>query len=222
MELTSFLEVILRCGALRFGTFVTKSRRTSPYFFDFGCLSDAGDLQIVAKIYAEEIIKNFGRGFQHLYGPAYKGITLVSTTALKLLEDHQLHSTITFNRKEAKTHGEGGVLIGYKFKAGDPVLIIEDVLTGGTSLRETMALLKPIGVKIVGALVGIDRQEHGLGQQSARKEIEHLGGFPIRSILTIQEIVDTLKNKDVLGRRWLDQTLMANIEDYFQQYVRYE
>jgi orotate phosphoribosyltransferase len=156
-----FVEILLESEVLRFGEFVTKSGRTSPYFFNTGNIDSGLVLAEAASFYAQKISETFGSEVTNLFGPAYKGIPLCVSVSEKLALKYGRDVSFTYNRKEAKDHGEGGTLVGHSYQPGDKVVIVEDVLTGGTSIRETMDLFRSIDVEVVGAIIGIDRQEKG-------------------------------------------------------------
>jgi orotate phosphoribosyltransferase len=208
-----FLDLLLSSGSLRFGEFMTKSGRMSPYFINTGCFDGGQSLGDVASCYATLIAAKFNDHI-HLYGPAYKGITLASATAIELARRGLGDVPFTFNRKEQKDHGEGGMFVGRTLKAHDSVIIIEDVMTGGTSVRETMQLLRPRQVQVRAVVIGIDRQENGLGALQAAREIEADYGCPVYPILTIEEIVTALWNKERQGRVWIDDSLKLKIDEY--------
>ncbi len=214
----SFVELLLEQQVLTFGQFKTKSGRTSPYFFNTGQLNDGKSLARAGKIYAVHLREWLGDGVEFIYGPSYKGIPLAVSVAEKLSNQTNVAVKFTFNRKEAKDHGEGGNLVGHVFKGGEKVVIVEDVLTGGTSLRETMDILGQYHVQVQGVLVGIDRQERGLGKLSARREIEKKYHIPVRSVVNLDEIVNMLLNQEVLGKVWIDDNMLAQINHYRDEY----
>lgn len=208
-----FLNLLLTSGALKFGEFKTKSGRMSPYFINTGAFDHGRVLGEVAECYSELIRSRFADGV-HLYGPAYKGITLAAATAIELSKHIQEDVPFTFNRKEAKDHGEGGVFVGRPLNPSQPVIIIEDVMTGGTSIRETMELLRPRNIAIRAVVIGIDRQERGVGSQQASLEVQADFGCPVLSILTIDEIVKALWNTERLGKVWVDGQIKTRIDQY--------
>lgn len=216
-----FVEILLESKVLKFGEFLTKSGRTSPYFFNTGNIDSGLVLSEAAKFYAAKIKESFGEGVTNLFGPAYKGIPLCVSVAEKLATLYGRDVSFTYNRKEAKDHGEGGTLVGHTYQAGDKVVIVEDVLTGGTSIRETMDRFKSIDVEVVGAIIGIDRQEKGSNVDSnvsARKEVEQTYGIPVVSIADLDFIVETLHNKEVCGQVWIDDNTKNSIDDYRSKY----
>ncbi len=216
-----FLDLLLSSGALKFGNFKTKSGRTSPYFFNTGAFDHGEILHDVAACYAELIISKYPMA-NHLYGPAYKGITLAAATAVELNQRTKSEVSFTFNRKEAKDHGEGGMFVGRPLDSSRSILIIEDVMTGGTSIRETMNLLLPRKIPVLGVVIGVDRQERGTGDQLASLEVASQYGFPVSAILTIDDIVNALwsggdsdgQGINRLGRIWIDADTKSRINEY--------
>jgi orotate phosphoribosyltransferase len=222
-----FLDLLLSSGALKFGDFKTKSGRTSPYFFNTGAFDHGRILRDVARCYGELICARHPEA-NHLYGPAYKGITLAAAAAMELSDRTSREIAFSFNRKEAKDHGEGGLFVGRQLEPSRPVVIIEDVMTGGTSIRETMSLLSPRKIPVLGVVIGVDRQERGSGSQLAAAEVESLNGFPVTAILTIDEIVNALwvpagasdAQKSRLGKIWIDDAMKTKIDDYRREWGR--
>jgi orotate phosphoribosyltransferase len=218
MQKERFVELLLESGVLNFGSFKTKSGRLSPYFFNTGKFDSGQRLGKVADLYAESLKEHFGMGIDNLFGPAYKGIPLAVLTADRLAKLYRKDISFTFNRKEAKDHGEGGLLVGHQYQGGEKIVIVEDVLTGGTSLRETELLLRRLDLQVLGIFVGIDRQEKGRGEMSAKKEIEQVYQAPVHSLVNMDEIVAILHNHSVLGRVWIDGDIKASIDAYRTQY----
>jgi orotate phosphoribosyltransferase len=182
----NFLDLALRCDVLRFGEFTLKSGRVSPYFFNAGLFNTGRALRELGQAYAASAIAS-GIGFDLLFGPAYKGIALASATAIALAEGHGRDVAVTFNRKEAKDHGEAGVLIGAPL-AGR-VLIVDDVITAGTSVRESVALIRAHGAEPAGVLIALDRQERGNGELSAADEVRQAYGLPVVAIAGLDELL---------------------------------
>ena len=182
--------------------FTLKSGRKSPYFINTGRLHRGGDLLAVGDCYAELIAERLGE-VRVVFGPAYKGIPLALGTAAAL--ERRLGRAVDwcYDRKEAKDHGDGGAFVGAPLAAGTPVVIVDDVLTAGTALRESLAKLKPTGVTIRGAVVAVDRQEKGQGSRTAIEEIQHELGVTVAPIITISEAADFLVTNDVGGKRYL-------------------
>ena len=174
---------------LTFGDFVTKSGRKTPFFINTGRYKTGGELARLGRFYAEAIVRQLGSEYDVLFGPAYKGIPLVVTTAMALAERHEYDVGFCFNRKEAKDHGEGGVLVGRPLRDGDRVVIVEDVTTAGTSIRETVPILRAAAkVEIAGLVVSVDRMERGTGELNALAEVRESLGAPTFAIVTIDEV----------------------------------
>ena len=184
----AFIEFAIEQGVLKFGEFELKSGRISPYFFNAGLFNSGKAMATLAKSYAAAIV-NSGVEMDVLFGPAYKGIPLAATTAMALSEWHDRETPYTFNRKEKKAHGEGGSLVGAPLEG--KVLIIDDVITAGTAIREVMALLEAQGsAKPAGVIVAIDRQEKGKGELSAIQEVERDYGIPVISIVKLEQVMN--------------------------------
>jgi orotate phosphoribosyltransferase len=203
-----FVEFAIRTGVLRFGEFKTKAGRLSPYFFNAGLFNDGASLGELSRYYAQAALAS-GIAFDLIFGPAYKGITLAAATAMALAQlGHNV--PFSYNRKEAKDHGEGGNIIGAPL-AGR-VLIIDDVISAGTSVRESEALIRAAGAVPAGVLIALDRQERGQGAQSATQEVSQTYGIPVTAIATLEDVVATLR-----GRADLRDKIPA-IEEYRRQY----
>ncbi|MGD2172853.1 MAG: orotate phosphoribosyltransferase, partial [Gammaproteobacteria bacterium] len=185
---TRFVDYCLSRGALRFGEFTLKSGRVSPYFFNAGIFNRGADLDALANFYADAIEQS-GIGFDLLFGPAYKGIPLAAITAGALYRKYARDLPYAFNRKEAKDHGEGGSTVGADI-AGR-VMIIDDVITAGTAIRESIALIESLGAKATAVTIALDRQEKGLGEVSAIQELER-GGLEVISIVKLEHILEYL------------------------------
>ncbi len=185
----TFIDLAIARTALRFGTFRLKSGRDSPYFFNAGLFNDGASIAGLGRCYATALIDSELR-FDMLFGPAYKGIPLVTSTALALATEHSRNLPFAFNRKEAKTHGEGGQIVGSPI-AGR-VVIVDDVITAGTAVRESIALIREAGATPVAVLLAVDRQERGQGERSAVQEVEAEFGLQCISILTLDALIDTL------------------------------
>ncbi|MDD9890424.1 MAG: orotate phosphoribosyltransferase [Gammaproteobacteria bacterium] len=187
---SEFLEFVLNNEILKFGEFTLKSGRVSPYFFNAGLFNTGEKLAFLAKCYAAAIADS-GQQFDVLFGPAYKGIPLVSATAIALANNHGMNKPYCFNRKEAKDHGEGGLIVGAELKGR--VLIIDDVITAGTAIREAVELLQSNKAELSGIAVAMDRQERGIGELSAIQEIEQTYEIPVTNIINLQNIIDYLE-----------------------------
>lgn len=187
-----FLDFAMARGVLRFGEFVLKSGRVSPYFFNAGLFNSGRALARLGRYYAQTIAEA-ELDFEMLLGPAYKGIPLVTATAIALADHYGRDVPWCFNRKEIKDHGEGGDIVGAPLK--NRVLIIDDVITAGTAIRESMNLLKAHGARAAGVVIALDRQERGQGGVSAIQEVERQYGIPIISIVRLDDLVDYLHDK---------------------------
>ena len=180
-----FLELALARNALRFGEFTLKSGRKSPYFFNAGRFDSGAALDALGRAYAQAAVES-GIAFEMLFGPAYKGIALAAAAAVALAREHARDVPVAFNRKEAKDHGEGGVLIGAPLQGR--VLIVDDVISAGTAIRESLALIRANGATAAGILIALDRQERGQGAQSAAQEIAAEFGTPVIAIARLDEL----------------------------------
>lgn len=184
-----FIRFAIERGVLRFGEFTLKSGRTSPYFFNAGLFNSGSALAQLGRFYAEAVVAS-GIDFDVLFGPAYKGIPLAASTAVALAEHHQRDLPWCFNRKEAKDHGEGGTLVGAPL-AGN-VLIIDDVITAGTAIREVMQIIQGQNATAAGVLIALNRQERGKGELSAIQEVERDFGIPVVSIVSLEQVLEYL------------------------------
>jgi len=205
-----FIELARQCDVLKFGAFTLKSGRVSPYFFNAGSFSRGGALAALGRCYAQGIVDS-GIEFEVLLGPAYKGIPLAATTAVALADHHGRDVRFAYNRKEAKSHGEGGLLVGAPLEGR--VLVIDDVITAGTAVREVIEMIAGAGAELAGVVIGLDRQERGTGALSAVEEVHRAHGVPVISIITMGDIIDHLVQ---VGRESAD-TLAAMLE-YRQRY----
>ena len=214
----SFIELMVESGVLTFGEFITKSGRTSPYFINTGNYRTGAQISKLGDYYARCIAAS-GEEFDCLYGPAYKGIPLAVAASISLYNNFGKGIYYSFNRKEKKDHGEGGTIVGYVPKDGDRIAIIEDVVTAGTAVRETMQLFASMaGVKITALYVSCDRMERGKGSLSALDELEMEYGIRVYPIVTIREVINYLSENDVNGKRYLDKNLLARVESYLEKY----
>jgi orotate phosphoribosyltransferase len=214
-----FIEFMVRCGVLTFGDFTTKSGRKTPFFINTGNYRTGSQIRRLGGFYAAAIEGRLGRSFDVLFGPAYKGIPLVVEAAAALSSEYGHDVAYCFNRKEAKDHGEGGVFVGHLPAKGDRVVIVEDVVTAGTSVRESMALLtKTAAVAVCGLAVSVDRMERGKGAQGALAELAEEFGFPVIPIVTLDEVIEHLHGRTVDGRIALTDATMEKIADYRRRY----
>jgi orotate phosphoribosyltransferase len=193
----SFIDLCLRLGVLRFGEFKLKSGRLSPYFFNAGSFNTGGGLAELGRHYAEAIQKT-AWSFDVLFGPAYKGIPLVAAASIALADHHGRDVPWAFNRKEAKDHGEGGTIVGTPLRGR--VLIIDDVITAGTAIREAVDIISASGAQPVGVVLALDRQERGTGQLSAVQEVEQTLRLPVTSILKLADLIDYLERSGNAGQ----------------------
>ena len=191
-----FIDFMVEAGVLTFGDFTTKSGRKTPYFINTGNYKTGEHISNLGDFYAARVAGS-GEVFDALFGPAYKGITLAAATAGALYRNHGINVPFFFNRKEAKDHGEGGTLIGYKPKDGDRIVIIEDVVTAGTAVRESIELLGAAAcVTVVALFVSVDRMERGTGELSTLQELKEELGINVYSIITARDIIDSLPAGD--------------------------
>lgn len=214
-----FIEFMIDCQVLKFGDFITKSGRKTPFFVNTGYYRTGAQLKKLGEYYAQAIAESFGTDFDVLFGPAYKGIPLSVTTSIALSEKFGADVRYCSNRKEVKDHGDVGILLGGPINDGDRVMMIEDVTTSGKSINETMPILKAQGnIQIAGLCVSVDRMERGTGTKSAIAELEEKYGIKIRAIVTMAEVVEHLYNKPYKGKIIIDDTIKAAIDKYYEQY----
>ena len=185
-----FIEFAIARGVLKFGEFTLKSGRKSPYFFNAGLFNRGGDLAKLGRYYAAALT-DAGIEFDVLFGPAYKGIPIATTTAVALADHHDADVPYCFNRKEAKAHGEGGTLVGSPLEG--KIMLVDDVITAGTAIRESMTLIEASGATLAGVLIALDRQEKGKGELSAIREVERDYGTKVVSIVTLADVVAYLQ-----------------------------
>ena len=191
-----FIEFMANAGVLTFGDFIAKSSRKTPYFVNTGNFRTGKHIAMLGDYYADCIVDS-GEVYDALYGPAYKGITLVAAAAASLYRNHGIDVPFFFNRKEAKDHGEGGQLVGYIPKDGDMIIIIEDVVTAGTAVRESLTLLKAVAdIAVTALFVSVDRMERGTGERSTLEELRIEFGISAYPIITAKDIIDSLPHGD--------------------------
>ena len=185
-----FIDLALELGVLKFGEFTLKSGRVSPYFFNAGGFDDGASLSELAACYADAIVES-GIGFDMLFGPAYKGIPLAAATAIALHERHGRNLPYAFNRKEAKDHGEGGTIVGAPLQGR--VLVIDDVISAGTSMRESIGIIRAAGARAAGIAIALDRQERGAGKRSAAQEVQAEHGIDCIAIAGLDDLIRYLE-----------------------------
>lgn len=215
-----FIEFMVESDVLKFGEFTLKSGRKSPFFMNAGAYVTGSQLGRLGKYYAEAIHEHYGEDFDVLFGPAYKGIPLSVATTIAFSELYGKEVRYCSNRKEIKDHGDTGILLGTKIQDGDRVVIIEDVTTSGKSIEETVPIIKAQGnVEIVGLMVSLNRMERGLSSNaSALDEIQEKYGFPANAIVTMEEVVGCLYNRECQGRILIDDKLKGAIDAYYEEY----
>ena len=214
-----FIEFMIDCDVLKFGDFVTKSGRKTPFFVNTGFYRTGTQLRRLGQYYARAIKEAFGMEFDVLFGPAYKGIPLTVAASMAISEIYGVDVRYCSNRKEVKDHGDKGILLGSPLGDGDRVVIIEDVTTSGTSIGETMPILKAQGqVKPLGLVVSVDLIESGKGDKGALQEIAEQYGLQTTAIVTMEEVVSHLYNRPYKGKVIIDDTLKAAIDAYYEQY----
>lgn len=215
-----FIEFMVESNVLKFGEFTLKSGRKSPFFMNAGAYVTGSQLMRLGEYYAKAIHENYGDDFDVLFGPAYKGIPLAVATVIAFSRLYGKEIRYCANRKEAKDHGDTGILLGSKIADGDRIVIIEDVTTSGKSIEETFPIVKAQGdVRILGLMVSLNRMEKGLGgEKSALDEIREKYGFEANAIVTMEEVVAHLYNRPCRGRVVIDDAVKTAIDEYYQQY----
>ena len=214
-----FIEFMVESEVLKFGEFTLKSGRKSPFFMNAGAYVTGTQLRRLGEYYAKAIHDNYGLDFDVLFGPAYKGIPLSVATTMAISELYGKDIRYCSNRKEAKDHGDTGILLGSKLKDGDRVVIIEDVTTSGKSIEETFPIIKAqADVEVKGLMVSLNRMERGKGDKSALEEVKELYGFPTAAIVSMADVVEHLYNRECQGKVVIDDGLKAAIDAYYEQY----
>ena len=215
----AFITFMVRSGVLTFGDFTTKSGRRTPYFINTGNYKTGAQASQLGDYYAACIQEHFPDGVDCLFGPAYKGIPLAVAAASSLYRNYGRDLPYCFNRKEAKDHGEGGVMVGYKPQDGDRVAIVEDVVTAGTAVRESLALFQALGdLKVTALIVSVDRMERGTRDCSTLDELRADHGIAVYPIVTVREILAFLHNREIDGRVYIDDAMKARMEAYLAEY----
>ena len=215
----AFITFMVRSGVLTFGDFTTKSGRKTPYFVNTGNYKTGAQAAKLGDYYAACIQQNLPDGVDCLFGPAYKGIPLAVAAASSLYRNFDRDLPYCFNRKEAKDHGEGGVMVGYKPQAGDRVAIVEDVVTAGTAVRETIELFRHVAdVDLTALIVSVDRMERGTGEKTTINELREQYGIRVFPIVTVRQVIDFLYNREIDGRVYIDDAMKERMEAYLNQY----
>ncbi len=214
-----FIEFMVDCQVLKFGEFVLKSGRKSPFFMNAGAYVTGAQLTKLGEYYAKAIHQHYGDDFDVLFGPAYKGIPLSVATTMAYSKLYGKEIRYCSNRKELKDHGDAGILLGSKLKDGDKVVIIEDVTTSGKSMEETVPIIRAqADIQIKGLMVSLNRMERGKGEKSALDEIKELYGFDANAIVTMADVVEYLYNKPYKGNIYINDDMKAAIDNYYAQY----
>ncbi len=214
-----FIEFMVDCQVLKFGDFITKSGRKTPFFINTGFYRTGAQLRRLGQYYASAIAEKFGLDFDVLFGPAYKGIPLSVAASIAINEKYGKDIRYCSNRKEVKDHGDKGILLGSPITDKDRIVIIEDVTTAGTSIEETLPIIKAQGdVCPIGLVVSVDRMERGKGEKSALSEIEEKYGLKTTAIVTMAEVVEHLYNKEYNGKVIIDDNIKSAIDSYYEQY----
>lgn len=214
-----FIEFMVDCEVLKFGDFVTKSGRKTPFFINTGFYRTGTQLRKLGEYYAKGIYETFGTDFDVLFGPAYKGIPLTVAASMALSGQYGAEIRYCSNRKEVKDHGDKGILLGSPIGDGDRVVIIEDVTTAGTSIGETLPIIKAQGnVEVLGLVVSVDRMERGQGTKSALTEISEKYGLKTTAIVTMEEVIAHLYNRPYKGKMIIDDSLKQAIDAYYELY----
>ncbi|MCW8877966.1 MAG: orotate phosphoribosyltransferase [Kangiellaceae bacterium] len=206
---TTFIDLAISRDALKFGQFTLKSGRISPYFFNAGLFNQGADLATLGSCYAETLVDNNAQ-FDMLFGPAYKGIPLAAATAIALAQEFRQNVPYCFNRKEAKSHGEGGSLVGADLEGS--VMIVDDVITAGTAIRESIEIINAAGATPAGVLIALDRQEKGKCELSAIQEVEKEYGLPVYAIISLGDLQGYMETKPELAE------FVSPIQAYRDQY----
>ena len=214
-----FIEFMVESDVLTFGDFTTKSGRKTPFFINTGKYRTGEQIKKLGEFYAAAIDERFKGKYDLLFGPAYKGIPLAVTIAIALSAQYGVNTSFCFNRKEVKDHGEGGSLVGHKPASAERVLIVEDVTTAGTSIRETVPVLRAAAdVQLAGLIVSVDRMERGQTERGALSELQDEFNFQTEAIVNLDEIVDYLHNKEINGKVVLNDTIKSAIDAYRHKY----
>jgi orotate phosphoribosyltransferase len=213
-----FIEFLVQCKALKFGEFTLKSGRVAPYFINTGMFDTGAKINKLGQFYAKAIKEHFTDQFDGIYGPAYKGIPLCISASIAL-NGMGINKGYVFNRKEAKTYGDKSTVVGMGLETGSELILIDDVITSGKAIRESLVTLKANNdPKVKGIIISVDRQEKGKTSKNALKEVEEILDIPIYPIVTISQIKEYLHNKKIDGAIYLDDAMLAKIDTYLAKY----
>ena len=213
-----FIRFLVEAGSLTFGKFRLKSGRVAPYFINTGMFNDGKKIAKLGEFYAKALLEHFGENFDAIYGPAYKGIPISVSTAIALSRQG-ITKGYVFNRKKLKDYGMKDNLVGMSIDSGSRLILVDDVITSGAAIRESLDVLKQFAdAKVSGIIISINRQEKGTGEKNALKEVEGGLGIPIFAIVTLQDVIGTLYNKEVDGKVYIDDDMMTKIRKYRLEY----
>ncbi|MAE42472.1 orotate phosphoribosyltransferase [Candidatus Woesearchaeota archaeon] len=213
-----FIKFLVRCDALKFGEFKLKSGRIAQYFINTGMFNDGEKIKKLGEYYASAIIEHFGKDFDAVYGPAYKGIPLCITTSIGLQKEG-INKGYVFNRKLIKDYGMEDNLIGTKVDKKSSLILVDDVITSGKAIRESLEILKKNGnPKVKGIVISVDRQEKGTTEKNALRQIAEDLGIPIFSIVKLKDIIEVLYNKEIDGKIFINEEIIGKINNYIEQY----
>jgi orotate phosphoribosyltransferase len=213
-----FIEFLVQCNALKFGEFTLKSGRIAPYFINTGMFDTGAKINKLGQFYAQAIQEHFQDNFDGIYGPAYKGIPLCISASIAL-NKMNIDKGYVFNRKEAKTYGDKSSVVGMELKNDSKLILIDDVITSGKAIRESLVTLKANNnPEVKGIIISVDRQERGKTQKNALKEVEEILNIPIYPIVTISHIKKYLHNKKINGKIYLDDAMIKKIDNYLEKY----
>lgn len=214
-----FIKFMVQSNVLTFGDFTAKSGRKTSYFINTGNYKTGAQIAKLGEFYASRIQDSDLDGIDALFGPAYKGIPLCVAASIALYNKYNVNVNYCFNRKEAKDHGEGGAMVGYKLRDGDKVVIIEDVITAGTAIRESLPLLQAAAdVNVAGLIISVDRMERGQGDKTAIAEVYEEFGIKAYPIVTVMDIIDSIYNEEIDGKVVLDAAMRDRMLAYIDQY----
>jgi orotate phosphoribosyltransferase len=214
----NFIKFLVQAEALKFGEFTLKSGRVAPFFINTGLFSDGEKIAKLGEYYAQAIKEHFGNDFDTVYGPAYKGIPLCTTTAIALSK-LEINKGYSFNRKKLKDYGTKDNIVGQTIDKDSRLILVDDVITAGTSIRETIDFLKDYGSpKINGIIVSVNRMEKGTGEKSALKRVEEELNIPIYAIVNLKDVIEVLHNKEIEGKVHIDDEMLDKIQNYMKEY----